>query len=202
MAFSAIGRWASKARASLQPWHLLNFSNSQFERIDVGERIEEETLPDYAAERYYPVHIGELLASRYQVVGKLGYGVTSTVWLARDLMERRHVALKIFIHSSSLGLPRELLAYQRLEGGPKGHPGRLAVRTLLDSFIINGPDGEHQCLVHPPLWDNVRSFLARNPIGRLPLPILAVLLRQLLQALDYARECQVIHTGKSQLIPK
>ncbi len=48
-------------------------------------KIEEETLPDYVPGRYYPVRIGEVLASRYQVVGKLGYGMTSTVWLARDL---------------------------------------------------------------------------------------------------------------------
>lgn len=43
-------------------------------------------LSGYNADTYYPVQIGEVLNSRYQVVGKLGYGVTSTVWLARDLM--------------------------------------------------------------------------------------------------------------------
>jgi hypothetical protein len=53
-------------------------------------KIEEETLPDYLAERFYPVRIGEVLASRYQVVGKLGYGMTSTVWLARDLPYDTH----------------------------------------------------------------------------------------------------------------
>jgi hypothetical protein len=47
--------------------------------------IEEETIPDYLADRYYPVRIGDVIRDRYQVVGKLGYGTTSTVWLARDL---------------------------------------------------------------------------------------------------------------------
>ena len=61
-----------------------SFSNSNFERI-TAEKIEEETFPDYLAIRYYPVRIGEVFASRYQVVGKLGYGAFSTVWLARDL---------------------------------------------------------------------------------------------------------------------
>lgn len=155
-------------------------------------------MPDYLAERYYPVRIGDLFASRYQVVGKLGFGATSTVWLARDLSGRRHVALKIFVRTASLGseLSRELDAYRRLDQGPSSHLGRRAVRTLLDSFTISGPDGVHQCLVHPPLWDNVKTFLARNPIGRLPVPVLGIVMQQLFYALDYARQCRVIHTGK------
>lgn len=47
--------------------------------------IGEETLPDYDAEHFYPVHIGDTLNARYSVLGKLGYGVISTVWLRRNL---------------------------------------------------------------------------------------------------------------------
>ncbi|KAJ2913832.1 hypothetical protein MD484_g6588, partial [Candolleomyces efflorescens] len=159
--------------------------------------LEEETLPDYLAARYYPVQIGQLLDSRYQVVGKLGFGTTSTVWLARDLPERRHVALKVFIRSASHGaISQELEAYNRFKNGPVNHPGRAAIRTVLDSFTLPTPDGdgEHLCLVHPPLWDSMKAFLKRNPVGRLPAPILAFTLQRMLQALDYARECRVIHT--------
>lgn len=60
------------------------FPTSKFETLDPAEAIEEETLPTYNAERYYPVRLGEILHGRYQVVAKLGYGVTSTVWLGRD----------------------------------------------------------------------------------------------------------------------
>jgi hypothetical protein len=49
------------------------------------EQIEEEQLPAFSAEYYYPVNLGEILASRYQVIGKRGYGTTSSVWLAKDL---------------------------------------------------------------------------------------------------------------------
>lgn len=58
----------------------------EFEVIDPSELFEEETLPGYEADLYYPVHIGEVFNGRYRVIGKLGYGVTSTVWLARDLV--------------------------------------------------------------------------------------------------------------------
>lgn len=54
------------------------FSNQNFERISAHQKVEEETFPDYLAARYYPVRIGEVFDSRYQVVGKLGYGAFST----------------------------------------------------------------------------------------------------------------------------
>ncbi|QSS64101.1 hypothetical protein I7I51_01163 [Histoplasma capsulatum] len=53
--------------------------------FDASESIEEETLPNYRSENHYPAHIDQVLLDRYQIVGKLGYGVTSTVWIGRDL---------------------------------------------------------------------------------------------------------------------
>jgi len=38
------------------------------------EKIEEETLPYYNPLDFYPTRIGEILASKYKVVGKLGFG--------------------------------------------------------------------------------------------------------------------------------
>ena len=66
-------------------WKPLTFPKDGFIPIPSSQNIEEETLPDYVASRYYPVQIGEVLRARYQIVGKLGFGATSTVWLARDL---------------------------------------------------------------------------------------------------------------------
>jgi hypothetical protein len=61
------------------------FPSDGFEVIPVQDEIEEETIPDYKAERFYPVRLGEVFNSRYQVVAKLGYGTASTIWLCRDL---------------------------------------------------------------------------------------------------------------------
>ena len=46
--------------------------------------VEEETLPAYDPEEFYPVHIGDVFNGKYQVLGKLGFGANSTVWLCRD----------------------------------------------------------------------------------------------------------------------
>ncbi|KAH7049463.1 kinase-like domain-containing protein [Macrophomina phaseolina] len=178
-------------------WKPLTFPNEGFVPIPAEKKVEEETLPDYVASRYYPVRIGEIFRDRYQVVGKLGFGATSTVWLARDLRECRHVTLKLFIHSKSMGseLDNELHVYKRIESASKHHPGRSAVRSLLDSFTVDGPEGRHRCLVHPPLWESVLEFRYRNPVRRLPEPVIAFVLKRLFQALDLLhRECHVAHT--------
>jgi hypothetical protein len=47
--------------------------------------VEEEQFDQFRAGLYYPVNIGDVYASKYQILGKLGFGSTSTVWLARNL---------------------------------------------------------------------------------------------------------------------
>ncbi|KAE8327777.1 hypothetical protein BDV39DRAFT_204792 [Aspergillus sergii] len=71
-----------------------NFSTEGFDIIDKSETVEEESLPNYDPMVFYPVKIGEVLNNRYQIVGKLGYGTSSTVLLGRDLREQRYKDLK------------------------------------------------------------------------------------------------------------
>lgn len=178
-------------------WTPLNFTNPNFIQLSTSQAIEEETIPGYIAGRYYLPRIGEILKDRYQVVGKLGFGASSTVWLVRDMDYRRYVTLKIFVKSTSMGqqLDDELRMYKRIEGAPQKHPGRKYVRSLLDSFDVSGPEDKHRCLVHSPLWESMLDFLFRNPLQRLPTPILAVTLHHLFLALDYLHtECKIIHT--------
>lgn len=93
-------------------------------------------------------------------------------------------------------LDDELKIYKRIEGAPLKHTGRRYVRSLLDSFDVSGPEEKHRCLVHTPLWESMLDFLFRNPVHRLPTPILAVTLHRLFLALDFLHtECKIIHTG-------
>ena len=63
---------------------LLRFSNSNFKTLPLDQKIEEEAHDSIAKGRYYPVRIGDVIKSKYQIVGKLGYGLGSTVWLANE----------------------------------------------------------------------------------------------------------------------
>ncbi|UZP32334.1 hypothetical protein NXS19_000150 [Fusarium pseudograminearum] len=173
------------------------FSNPNFIRIPVTNKVEEETLPDYLPARYYPVRIGQVFIDRYQVVGKLGFGASSTVWLANDLSKKRHVALKVFIRSQALGehVENEMNMYKRMEQRASNHPGRSAVRTLLDSFQIKGPDGDHLVLAHPPLLKSIEATIRRSSPRRLRPFGARYVLKDLFMALKYLHDdCQIIHT--------
>lgn len=87
-------------------WKPLVFPKEGTVSIPVSEQVEEEAIPGYLATRYYPVRVGQTFQNRYQVVGKLRFGITSTVWLARDLEWVFSIAL-----NADLGLTR---LYQRV----------------------------------------------------------------------------------------
>ena len=70
------------------------FPNIGFQTVPADQRTEEGNLPNYNAEKYYAVRIGEVLRARYQIVGKLGFGGGSTVWACRDLRYVSHPTLR------------------------------------------------------------------------------------------------------------
>ena len=79
-----MGRWVrSFFVRSASP--LRRFPSSGFKMISNAQKVEEENWDWYGPGLFYPVHIGEVFQSRYQVLGKLGYGSRSTAWLCRDL---------------------------------------------------------------------------------------------------------------------
>lgn len=71
---------------------ILHFNQSNFQILPTDQKIEEEAHDTTLRGRYYPARIGEVVENKYQIVGKLGYGLGSTVWLARDI---RFVALQV-----------------------------------------------------------------------------------------------------------
>jgi serine/threonine-protein kinase SRPK3 len=58
-------------------------------KIDKTGPLEEETTPYYDPRYFYPARLGEVVNQRYQLATKLGFGTSSTVWLARDLFQLR-----------------------------------------------------------------------------------------------------------------
>jgi hypothetical protein len=76
---SAIIQWTVPSRS------LSSSVENTFETIPEDRQFEEETNLGYKAEKFYPVRIGEIFLSRYEVLAKLGFGMCSTVWLCRDL---------------------------------------------------------------------------------------------------------------------
>lgn len=166
---------------------------ADYETLDPSLLVEEETLRGYKAKHYYPVRIGDLFHDRYSVIGKLGYGSASTVWLCRDLQqEKEYVALKVYINCSKVH--RELPIYKHINSLDSEHDGRNYIRKMLDSFEISGPDGKHTYLVHEALGMNPEEL--RELLDELLAPdLIRQSLRGILRGLDFLREARVIHTG-------
>ncbi|PWY75410.1 CMGC protein kinase [Aspergillus heteromorphus CBS 117.55] len=182
---------------------LRSFPTSGFEVLDPSVPVEEETLPTYSAEKYYPVHIGEVLGDRYQVVAKIGFGVTSTVWLGRDISTSQYAVLKVYVTGRERN--HEIEVYERIEATQTDHLGKSCIRKLLGHFSIDGPHGRHVCLVHEPLGLSLYEYLFFLPGRIMEFESMKACLRQVIATLDWLHtEAGVIHTDlqlKNLLLP-
>ncbi|KAJ5640608.1 hypothetical protein N7528_000233 [Penicillium herquei] len=183
-----------------RPAPSISRSLQQFQKsvvsLPVDKAIEEETLPHYNPDQFFPVHIGNVLNDRYKVTGKLGYGAYSTSWLCQDLRTRTHVVLKVstFLRKFPTATHRELRIYEHLASIKSAHPGQSLIRELYDSFELQGHAGKHQCLVLQPMHMTLLEMMGLNS-EPFDLPLLKMTLKRLLLALDFLHtEADVIHT--------
>ncbi|KGQ04837.1 Serine/threonine-protein kinase SRPK [Beauveria bassiana D1-5] len=171
------------------------FPTTGFEVVDPAQKIEEERLPLYVRDEYYPMRIGEVVHEHYQVVAKLGYGTSSTVWLARDLRNGKYWVLKVYINT--LQHNQELLVYNYLAKAPSNNPNQLGfahVRQSHEAFQIDGPAGKHDVLVMTPLGMSLKTFQNMQKERVFPRELIAGALEQVFLGMNILHESDVIHT--------
>ncbi|KAG5294127.1 protein kinase [Histoplasma capsulatum G186AR] len=117
-----------------------------------------ESLEKYNPGGYHPIMIGDMLHERYRIVGKLGFGGYSTVWLAQDTHLKSYVAVKVGIANWH---PHETKVLQALSAprplSLSAHPGRHSIPLPLDEFELHGPNGTHPCYTMTPARCNLRE---------------------------------------------
>ncbi|KAL5336603.1 kinase-like domain-containing protein [Aspergillus crustosus] len=168
--------------------HKLNprvFPTSGFEVLDPALPLEEETLPEYVAERYYPVSIGEVFNSRYQVVTKL-------LGLEQRRPQSRFLALKVHIRSRRK-LP-EIEISKHLKPVNGTHGGERFVRLVLESFEVTGPHGVHTCLLYQLAGIDFHDYAHCLEGNTLPVALMRPALGYIIIALDYLHQANVVHT--------
>jgi serine/threonine-protein kinase SRPK3 len=174
-------------------------SDEESSEEDEAVLREEESLKDYCAGGYHPVHVGEKFKDgRYEVVRKLGWGHFSTVWLAKDSHNNnKHVAMKVVrsaSHYTEAALD-EIKLLNSVAEGSASHPGRAHVIGLLDSFEHKGPNGLHVCMIFEVMGENLLGLIKRYEYKGIPTVLVKQITKQILLGLDYLhRECGVIHT--------
>ncbi|MCJ1404769.1 hypothetical protein MMC11_007995 [Xylographa trunciseda] len=164
--------------------------------------IEEERVHGYKPRNFYPVNPGDIFHGKYEITAKLGYGSSSTVWLARDIKRQmwrspRYLAVKVKTcnFADEDAADHELNISRHIAQANPSHKGLPYVRTIIDNFRVSGPHGNHVCLVFEAMREPLRLFERRCKNGRLSLDLLKIYLRVLLMGLDYLHtECHIIHT--------
>lgn len=170
---------------------------------DMDERYsvhsdEEEDMEDYRRGGYHYISVGDVFhEGRYVTLRKLGWGHFSTVWLARDTVKNRHVALKVVksaTHYTETAID-EIKLLERVVSANPDAPGRKYVVELLDHFMHRGPNGSHVCMVFEVLGENLLSVIKRYRHRGIPIHLVRQIIHQVLMGLDYMhRECGIIHT--------
>ncbi|KAF2099419.1 kinase-like protein [Rhizodiscina lignyota] len=188
---------------------------SGFEHITSSRLVDEELNEAYDASNWYPVKFGEVFHERYQVRAKLGWGGSSTVWLAKDLSAKDSkqdgwVTLKVYAggmeadEEGEMGKSREFAfydavnEYKQQEHLDTGSDGELSICNCLGRFVISwdnpgGPPGSkpttqtHQVVVLEPLgWTIHTLFLSfLKKTELIPESLSKDILRSTLLALDF-----------------
>ncbi|KAL8655968.1 MAG: hypothetical protein Q9210_000565 [Variospora velana] len=154
-----------------------------------------EDLENYRAGGYHPVQLGDDFSNgRYHVVHKLGRGSYSTVWLARDNVANKYVALKI-VTSEFSATNKEKNILFRLEERKKSRAdlGGHYVLGLQDDFMIEGPNGRHACLVSEPLGCSVGVSREASSVWMFQLQVARAMVAKLIMGVCFLHSCSVVH---------
>jgi len=209
-----------KAICKLFPFfksQLLNSLQSPSQEVHIEENdSEDEGIDDYRIGGYHPVHIGEVLQGRYVVIQKLGWGHFSTVWLCKDFKYDTYVAVKVQKSASnymeaaydeveilqrvarSVDKPEwveSMKEYFKDENRESFTRDDCHVVQLLNSFIYQGPYGNHFCMVFEIMGVNLLEIIKRYDYKGIPMDLCRRMAKQILIGLDYLhRICGLIHT--------
>ncbi|CAI7631859.1 unnamed protein product [Penicillium palitans] len=162
--------------------------------------IDEERCPSYTPQDYYTARPGETLGNNYQLLAKIGWGTSSTVWLARDIrryrwQSERTVALKILNSCYAQSASNLLDIEQTVAQKNPSHQGYGVTRHCLESFELKSSDKTHLCLVYEAMREPMSVFQKRFENRRMPLPVAKAYIQLLLLGLQYLHaECRLIHT--------
>lgn len=89
----------------------------------------------------------------------------------------------------------EIKLLSRVASVSPTHPGRLHIVSFLDSFVTQGPESSHVCIVFEPLGENLLGLIERNKKKGVPKALIRVIAKQVLLGLQYLHdECNLIHT--------
>lgn len=156
----------------------------KYEYVEDCERLEL-----YCPGGFYPIKLGDRLHDgRYTIVQNLGFGSSSTVWLASDQKQQELVAVKIKT-ADSTSKSQEVAILEQL----RGHS---LIRRVLDSFIENSPNGAHLCLVMEPASCSLTQSKSLVFHQLLDLPTARAIVADLVLTVQILHGQGIVHGGE------
>lgn len=166
-----------------------------------------EDIEDYQPGGYHPISIGDTFdQGRYRILHKLGYGGSSTVWLARDQQEGKDCgriatlkAMRADMSPQSPGEIPELAISQKLiKSLPSSHSAYF--QTVDHHFLVQGPNGSHHFLIYPLAGPSILT-MSDSPgrvagSRRLRADLARKVAKQTATALHHMHCTGVVHGGK------
>ncbi|KAI0020876.1 kinase-like domain-containing protein [Xylariomycetidae sp. FL0641] len=144
---------------------------------------------------YHPIHLGDILDRRFQVIHKLGAGGYATVWLCYDIDNEKWRAVKVIRAQASLHERQAehfMKSIREEEGFDPAEWEAAHIVLPLEYFWLEGPNGKHLCEVLPVLgpsldydWENILRKAEPVTFKRL--------LRQVVEGLQYLHSKGIVH---------
>lgn len=157
-----------------------------------------ELLGFYRPGGFHPIHLGDILHNRYRIINKLGFGSYSTVWLVEDLTSGKFASLKVNVAEVSNPLEVTILHHLR-QGQSDRHDstGQEYLVEILDDFHVEGPNGNHQCIVTEVLGPSISTDIEDiyDDGDLYPIDIAKKLVTQVTRGVAYLHRCGVVHGG-------
>ncbi|TDL24708.1 kinase-like protein [Rickenella mellea] len=158
---------------------------------------------------FNPLMLGDHLdninprSTTYVVVRKLGYGGTSSVWLARRVscVGSKHIqffSIKVLTVNMTAGILHdkhwERSSMKQITNANRDHAGYQHCLTLRDEFCCTSYHGPHACFVTEVLGSDLQSLRSTQPNHAFSVSITKRIIKQVLHALEYVhRECGLVH---------
>jgi serine/threonine-protein kinase SRPK3 len=168
-----------------------------------------EEIQLYQPGGFHPVSIGDIYANgRYKILHKLGFGGSSTVWLARDLRPQPGdsdtlVALKVlsgFCSAKPTDEIPDLFVPDKLNvfASAAHNPARQNFLAVKDYFTVEGPNGKNTCIVTQFVGASVYSMRFRGR-GRLRSDLARKVAKQTANVVELMHSAGLVHGGSLYL---